>query len=506
MRSGFWWVNICNFVNKILGVFRTQLKLLIVGDQALFDLFILADKVVSLFRRAFVDGNFQSIFINHYAIQEVKNKQKEFAYSALMLMLKGLSIITILFLIVMTIGVKFCNQFFSNYFHYSASSGDIFLKFCLWLSPLIILIFAFAYLTALLNANKKFNISSPAPVIGNLGYIIILFLYAYKYVNWSISSVMIAGALAYAGIQTIFMFLFAVGYLKHSVNTQPEFQKDITKGIGINLIIPFSEVVVGFLALSIHSGTFAHIDYGHRYIYALFSIIAVPIATAIIPSLAKKNATNEKKEFAEEASSAFILTHILCAPFIFILYMYTEDVMMMMVKRIAAVKDKIGLCQNIAIISISLYFLMQNRILNTITNTASKINYSLYSSVIYGLSTIFFAFTLCKTCTYGLAWTGNLAYIAQFSYLLYVCLRDKLLIFHKSDYIYMITSLLYSYLGVAVFWPYLVKLSTFLFNKLSLSFCGINLVNKLIYGLPLVFITSGYLYFFRKYIKILFKK
>ena len=93
---------------------------------------------------------------------------------------------------------------------------------------------------------------------------------------------------------------------------------------------------------------------------------------------------------------------------------------MLLISNMKAIKDKELMCKTIKIISISLYFLMQNRILNTINNSGGKIKHTLYGSVIYGVTTIVCSLILFKISKFGLAWAGNIAYFYQFIYLFYV--------------------------------------------------------------------------------------
>lgn len=498
MRAGFWWTNIGNFLNKILGFIRTALRLLIVGDSAISDIFLLADKSVSLFRRVFVDGNFQSIFINHYAQQAQGHKEKSFITNVFILMMKNLIIITVVFCAISPFLVKLFRQISSN--------ETLLLKFLLYLSPLIILIFLMSFFTSILNINNKFQISGLAPNVGNIAYVIIFYLAAKNYVNWSIGTVLIFGALSYALLQVIFMGIFSYKYFgKPSAKIESnEFSKDILKGFGVNLIVPFSEVFVGIIATKYHSGIFSYLDYGHKYICTIFSIIAVPISTAIIPSLSKKNAEKNIESFRTEASNSFILTHILCLPFVFLLYFLTDDILGFCINKISAIENKVDLCINIKIISISLYFMMQNRILNTISTASNQLKITLYGLVVYGVITIIASIILPMFSSYGFAWAGNFAFLGQFLYLFISNIRTKSMKFDTKQSLSLVFSAIVS-LGISLLIMSIINISKTM-NLNQIVFCKINFTAIGIYFMPFVILYITYLFIYKKYVKALFVK
>lgn len=499
MRKGFWWTNICNFLNKLLALFRTNLKILIVGDNVISDLFILADKSVSLFRRLFVDGNFQAIFNKHYAEYKIEKKEKSFATSALIFMLKNLSIITFFFCLTAPLFVK---GFYQN-----PVNEKILLSFLIFLSPLIIGIFLMSFLTSILNANNKFEISGIAPLIGNSVYVLLLFLCYKNVLHLSISVILILGALSYAFIQVALMLFFSMQYFgkyenkilkkEHNENKLiKNFSIDMYKGLGINLITPLSEVFTGIMATLSKSGVFSHIEYGHRYIYSIFSIISIPLTNAAIPSLSKLNAEKDIIKFQEKSTEFIILTHILSIPTIFFVFYCTEDLIFFFIKNVTKIQNKEAMCKSITIISLSLYLLMQNRILNAINNTSGKINDTLKGSVIYGVTTILAVIILPIFMDFGLVWAGNVAYLFQFLYLIYSSLKSKLIKFSKKQVIDLVASLALGWILVQNFQKFNIFLSQQFFGNICLL---LKIISASFFGLI-------YLAVFWHYTKKLFIK
>ena len=480
MRSGFWWSNIGNFLNKIIGLFRTHLKLIVVGDSVLSDLFLLADKTISLIRRLFVDGSFQSIFINHYNIEKVNNNEKSFATSSLKFMLMNLSLVTIIFLVL--------SPFFVSFFHQNAENEKILLHFLFSLSPLIILIFLMSFFTSLLNSNYKFRCSSIAPVIGNIVFTGILFLASKKIIHWSLFWVLSIGSIAYAFIQSLFMICFSLKFFKKSEdNVSDKFKKDVIKGIGINLIVPLSEVIIGIIATQKKNGLLSHLEYGHKYIFTAFSILCIPVSNSVLPLLSQLFQNGEKQKFQSLSTKIFILIHVLSIPTIFFLYFFTSDLLSLLIRNINLVQHKEAMCQTVSIVSLSLYFLMQNRILNNIYNVSNNLNYSLKGSIIYGTTSIFLTFVL-QNITDGLAWVSNIAYLLQFLFLLYFAFKQNLLFFSKQDKLTMVLSIVISCIFTLI---------------LKIFYLKYSLIYTFIIGVVLLIL---YIVAFWNYFKLLFLK
>ena len=502
MRKGFWWSNVCNFLNKFLGIYRTKLKMLIVGDDIISDLFILADKTVALFRRVFIDGNFSSFFIRYYLKEKDQNRGGIFTRYSFLYMLKNLLGTTLIFLIT--------SPFFIKLFKQSEKNEIILLKMIIALSPLIIGFFLLSFFTSLLNSNNRFEISNLAPLIGNSIYVLLLYLSAYSWISISPMWVFILGALIYTFVQVIFMVFYSLSYFKKEEDLDQDldrdfnqdsnlveyknldFQQDVKKGIGINILMPLSDVFVGILATLQKIGMFSYIEYGHRIIYAIFSIIAIPISTSILPFLAKLSLKDEDR-FREESTKAFMITHVLAVPCIFLMFFFLEEVMTFFLKNISRIKDKEMLSKSVLIISWSLYFMMQNRILNSINNAFGKINSTLIGSAVYGGSTMIFTLILPRFNSYGIIWVGNAACLCQFFYLLYVSYRNKLFNFRDIHYFDFGNSFLISFFLILTLKKFFYYFS---FQGFSIFYYfGMFLVVFAIYG-----------WVFWNYIKFLFKK
>jgi putative peptidoglycan lipid II flippase len=478
MFSGFFIYIFWIFTNKIISFLKIQVQLFLLGDSAVSDIFNLANQTISVVRRLFVDGSFENLFITNYKNQKNELEQKKFTSSTMIIMFGSLTAL-ILFLILIA-------PLLSKMYLFDSLDKYKNFIFCFKsLAPLILLIFGMSFFTGLLNANKRFGLSSPAPIVGNIGSVIVLY-FCLKLLKFSSLSSLIFCSLAYAGIQCVYLLFVSKSYynLNEKIFWPGDFIKQINRNALLSMLTPISELISSRLLIFYEEGGVTYINYAHKIEQFVFSILAVSLSSIIAADLSSK--AKNKEAFSEEASNNILNSHILILPIYLTILYLSPFLLEVMFGNASSIRRPELLISTIIHVIFSLYFFIQNRILNTIFTTSHQNHISLRGGIIYSilnvvLSFFFIYFFSCKRM--GIIWANNVAVVIQFLYLFIYGIRSSVIKISLKDLSFYILSICVSCAFVLG-----IKKMLFITSFINKFFSGIPYFNSILPTLSFLFL------------------
>ncbi len=491
MKS-FWLYSFWNAINKILGFIRVQLQMIFLGDSFISDTFFLAQKMVALLRRIFIDGSFESLLISYYQSHKEKKTEKAFLLSTFLL----LTIILFCVVIFVILGSGIISKLMGLY-DYRAYS---FKKFLIFSSPLIVLMFFMSFFTSILNANKDFKYSSPAPVFGNIFYILTICIYGYLFK--SVINGLIIGSLLYALMQSIFLFIFAHKYIsfKEEKKIDTLFIKKTFISSSIQLIIPLSDLIIQRLMIILPVGNISYIEYSHKILQFVFSIFVVSLSSVTVPIFAVLQ--NKLQSLRNATNKIFMISHILVVPICILIIIYGKNISYMVFGHITQVKNPLAIGNAISIMGISLYFLVQARVLSNILLSQKDIKNTSIASVILGISNVLLTLLWLKYEYIGVSWAINFSSILYFVYLLFIVLYKQYIKFYITDILKILGSFILSYLKVRLVYIITNVLSQYITLQSTLL---LSIFNTILFLFIFCMLYGLHILFFWEYTKYLFR-
>lgn len=432
MKYGFFIFSFFNLINKILSFLRITLQISIIGDSILADGFGLASRTIAMARRITIDGNFETIIMTYY---KTNNNSSSFAGKICLFIL-------VIFGFVALIVFGF-SSIIATLINIPEELYDIFVPCLRVLSFLIPLMFLMSFSSGILNANKRYIISAPAPFVGNIfNCAMLVFGVEYLGVFWGLT----LSAILYSLIQVVFMMPFVMEYLSMPKDfTLNKEEKEFMIQSGNSAIwqnlAPLSDWYTHVLAARLSTGSFACMEYAHKIIQFIFSIIGVSLSSVLGPKLAGT------KDFAKKTTEGFIISHILSiAPCIFVI-LYGEQIAFNVFSGVGKIKNVALLSKCISVCGVSLYFFIQTRILNTVVISKKYINISIISTVIFAVFNAVLSYMFSDSII-NLSWGCNVAIMAQFVYLFIVLIYKQYIRFSIMDLFALLSSCITGFLVV----------------------------------------------------------
>lgn len=306
-------------ISRILGLARDMICAYYFGANAQFDAFIVAFQIPNFMRKLFAEGTLSQAFIPIYNEIGAKNK-KMFAS----LVLSNLLLVTGFLVLITNLFGKQIILIYAPGF--AIQHVDLILKtnqLLKWTMPYICAISLVTLCAGIQNSHKKFNLTGAIPIILN----VVLITAA----TFSNNNVMIMGhAVFIAGLlQALIMFISSLKYFGR-LNFQIK-DENITKlvklmalGIMAAIIGQISSILDTFLASWLEPGSVSWIYYAQRLVFLPIGIIAVAIATVLMPELTI--AKNNKTAFNQQLSWGISLIWYIAWPSALGLIILSDDI------------------------------------------------------------------------------------------------------------------------------------------------------------------------------------
>ncbi len=457
----------------------------LVGDSALSDAFNLANRFLAVARRAFVDGSFDSTLMSFTAKNQKDGKEKSFIKSAF------LTISSVLLLI--GLGIFVFRNFVKDFYRLDFLRGEYFSAFLKYMFLLPFLMMGISFFSTILNFKKKFFYVAFAPFFGNLFFMAAIGLgIYYKASFWPL----VIGSMLYAGMQMIFLLFFSYENIetKEPTETNKEFLYAITKVSSSSVFIPISDLFCQKIASSIAVGTVSHLEYGHKIIQFVFSVLATPLFNVINPILAVK-ANEENSDYEHYAGKIIVLTSILVIPCSITIIFHGYSIAVRVFSRFSSISNPDQLSIAISVLGFSLYFYVITRLFSYIMIASRMVGRSSITSIFFAIVQLIFSWLLVGYGVKGLAWASNLAIFCQFLLLLYFALKEKKIKFFLTDIVFLLLAIVY---GFIVQFP--LKFFYSFFDKILLSLPFNSIIS---FGLSFLIVFIPYIFIFKNYLNLL---
>ncbi|MGQ0793937.1 MAG: murein biosynthesis integral membrane protein MurJ [Deltaproteobacteria bacterium] len=304
------------FLSRILGYLRDMIVAYFFGARAETDAFYLAFRIPNLLRRLLAEGSLTVSFVpvfTDYLEKKNPEEAKRVADVAFTLLFLTLIVVSALGVVLSPylIGL-FASGFSEEVFNLAVTLNRI-------MFPYIF----FASLTALsmgiLNSLRHFFAPAFAQVVYNLGFIAVIFI-SYIYFEISVYALAI-GVIISGAAQLAFQipFLRAMGFLHgFTGNLRHPAVKRIALLMAPQLfgvaVYNLNIIVSSQYASHLSEGTVSYLYYSERLIEFPLGIVAVSIATALLPGLSSQISRGDTEGFRKNCSFAVGLMFFVMIP------------------------------------------------------------------------------------------------------------------------------------------------------------------------------------------------
>ena len=304
------------FLSRIAGYARDVIIAYFFGATALTDAFWVAFRIPNLLRRLFAEGSLTISFIPVFT-QYLETKNKEEAKKVA----DAVFTILVFLLILISIGGILLSPYIIKLFAagFDESTFELAVSLNRIMFPYIIFISLTALSMGVLNSLRHFFAPAFSPVILNICIIVAVF-FLYKNFNVPIYAAAV-GVIAGGILQLIFQlpFLYGRGFL---FSFHKQVRHPAVKKIGFLIIPQLFGVAVYNINILVNTqyasfmteGTISYLYFAERLIEFPLGIIAVSIATVLLPSLSSYVSKKEFDKFKETYSFTLRLMFFILIP------------------------------------------------------------------------------------------------------------------------------------------------------------------------------------------------
>ena len=314
-------------ISRLLGYVRDVLIAIFLGAGPLADIFFVAFRIPSTFRRLFSEGTFNAAFVPSYSSLLKKKKQSEnFANDIFNLLILGLLFLVIVIEILMPLFIFLIAPGFEG----DPQKMELAITLTRITFPFLLFICLASFFSAILNSHNKFAIASAAPIILNILLIGVLFfgkILNDRLVYYLSYAVTISGIL-----QLIFLYLFVKKYflpkLKLNIKIDQKvklFFKKLLPSIFSSGVTQIN-ILVGTIIASFQAGAVSYLYYADRVYQINLVIAGIAIGTIILPQLSKHVQNNKKDKIDLIQNKALELSLFLSIPAAIALSIASEEI------------------------------------------------------------------------------------------------------------------------------------------------------------------------------------
>ena len=304
------------FLSRIAGYARDVVIAYFFGASASTDAFWVAFRIPNLLRRLFGEGSLTISFIPVFT-QYLETKDKEEAKK----IADAVFTILVFLLVLISIGGILLSPYIIKLFAagFDQSTFDLAVSLNRIMFPYILFISLTALSMGVLNSLRHFFAPAISPVILNI-CIIIAVLFFYNNFNVPVYAAA-AGVIAGGVLQFLFQlpFLYGRGFL---FSVRKQVRHPAVKKIGLLIIPQLFGVAVYNLNILVNTqyasfmseGTISYLYFSERLIEFPLGIIAVSIATVLLPSLSSHVVNKDFDKFRETYSFTLRLMFFILIP------------------------------------------------------------------------------------------------------------------------------------------------------------------------------------------------
>ena len=338
LQKRFAAVGSITLISRIFGFVRDILMAASLGAGLAADAFVIAFKLPNFFRRLFAEGAFSAGFVPLYTErleQEGKNAARLFAENILAWFLP----ILLVFLVAMEIGMVQVIEVLTGGFDGDATKMTFTVTLARITFPYLVLISLVALFAGVLNAHGRFSAAAFAPVLLNICMISALL--------WAPSddktvALYLSISVAIAGIIQMLWLLFVM--VRNDLPIRPKLPrlspdlKDLLRTIApaalgaaimqVNLLVDI------FLAARfLKEGSVSWLFYADRLNQLTIGVVGVAISTVLLPTLAARFATGDKKGALEKLDTAIQFGLLIALPAAAALIVIAEPIISTLFER-----------------------------------------------------------------------------------------------------------------------------------------------------------------------------
>lgn len=316
-------VSLMTLVSRISGLVRDVVMANLLGASGVADAFFVAFRIPNFLRRIFAEGAFSQAFVPVFSELTARNTDEAKVF------VNAVSgILALITFVLSMLGVVFAPQIVSLFApayidqpqQFAMTVDALRLMF-----PYLFCISLVAMSAGVLNTVNRFAIPAVTPVLLNVCLILAMWLLV-PLMDSSARALAI-GVLVAGVIQVLFQIpsLYRQGYL-------PSFRLDlkntaVRKVYGLMLPAIFSVSVAQInmmvntiLATSLVTGSPSWLYYSDRLMEFPVGVFGIALATVVLPSLSKENASNDPLHFAKMLDWALRWVVIIAVPATFALF------------------------------------------------------------------------------------------------------------------------------------------------------------------------------------------
>lgn len=420
---------ISSVLSRVLGVVRDHLFSDIFGATGgigIFDLdtyyaaFRIPDTIFNLLIYGTISTAFVPIFTKY-----INKKDKEPAWifannvlNILVLVMTSLAIIAFIFSKPMLMGL------FPGFSVEKIAVTTQLMRIML-VSPIIFGISSFAQ--SIQNSFKTFTTYALAPVLYNLGIILVTYFWGHEHGVYAITYGVVLGAILHLGIQIPSIFKLGFRYrpvlnLRHNTDIKQLFKLIVPRIMGVS-VVQINLIFDHFLASLLFTGSLAVFNYAYNLNSLPLGVIGISFAVASFSLLTELVHNGKTEEFKREISRNVSAILILVIPGIVGLIVFRQEIVNVILGGDSFnIKDKILTANTLAYFSIGLFahslVPLLGRSFYSLHNTKTPFYISVgvfIANIIFSL-TFVFVFNLS---IYGLALSNSCAGILNFALLTY---------------------------------------------------------------------------------------
>jgi putative peptidoglycan lipid II flippase len=288
-------------VSRVFGFARDMLMARILGAGFAADCFIAAFKLPNLFRRLFAEGAFSAAFVPMYnqhmkdGAVDGRSAAHRFAEDVLAVFVPVLLLFTALMQMVMP-GIVWL---LAGGFTAVPGKFEFAVELTRITFPYLMLISLASLLGGILNSLSRFAVAAATPILLNLCLVAALVFFRD---NEQHTAQALAVAVAIAGLVQFLWLLWACERAGVSLKLRlPKLTPEV-KRLGI-IILPatvgagiyqMSQFIDGFFASRLAEGSLSYLNYADRLNQLPLGVIGIALGTAILPSLARHIASDNK--------------------------------------------------------------------------------------------------------------------------------------------------------------------------------------------------------------------
>jgi len=315
-------------ISRLLGYVRDVLIAIFLGAGPLADIFFVAFRIPSTFRRLFSEGTFNAAFVPSYSSLLKKKKQSEnFANDIFNLLILGLFFLVLVVEILMPLFVFLIAPGFEG----DSQKMELAITMTRITFPFLLFVSLSSFFSAILNSHNKFAIASAAPIILNIVLIGVLFFG--KILNDQLVYYLSYAVTLSGMLQFIFLYVFVKKYFSFKLKMHIKINEKIK--IFFKKLLPsiFSSgvtqinILVGTIIASFQASAVSYLYYADRVYQINLAIAGIAIGTVILPQLSKHVQNKKKKKIDLIQNKALELSLFLSIPAAIALLIASEEIM-----------------------------------------------------------------------------------------------------------------------------------------------------------------------------------